>query len=124
MTTLLDARTAIHAALTGVMAWLSIILALPGDTFGTNLSFRVMASLATEDHWAMMLWVVATVGIVGLLTSSAPVRLASVLVLSTAHGALAGMFGTSNPISTATGTYGILAGLGYFLAWRRTHEGI
>ena len=119
-----DARTAIHAALTGVMAWLAIILALPGDTFGASISFRVMASMATEEHWAMAFWLVASVGLVGLLNQGRGVRLVSVLVLATMHGALAGMFWMSNPFTTGTGTYGILAALGYFLVWRRTHESV
>ena len=48
-----DARTIIHLALTAVMVWLSVVLALPGDTFTHGSSFRLMAEIASEDQWAI-----------------------------------------------------------------------
>ena len=36
---LCDGRAAIHAALTAVLAWSAVILALPSDTFSTSRSF-------------------------------------------------------------------------------------
>lgn len=119
-----DARLAIHAALTAVMAWLAVILVLPGDTFGTSKSFTRMAALGTEPVWALVFWLAACLGLVGLLTPSRGTRLASVLVLATMHGVVAGCFALSNPATTGTGTYTVLAALGYYLAWRRTDEGV
>lgn len=117
-----DARNAIHVALTAVMAWLAIILALPGDTFSRSHSFDLMARMAPEGAWAMAFWMVASVGAVGAVSPGRAVRLASVLTLSTAHGALAALLGLASPYTTASGTYGILALLGYYLAYRRTRE--
>lgn len=119
-----DARLAIHAALTAVMAWLAVVLASPGDTFGTSISFHVMAALATEEHWSMAFWLAATLGLIGLTTPHRGLRLGAVLVLATMHGVVAGCFVLGNPATTGTGTYAVLAGLGYYLAWRRTDEGL
>lgn len=119
-----DARLAIHAALTGVMAWLALVLALPGDTFGTSPTFALMQRLGSEDGWAMVFWLVASIGLTGLGSTARWWRLASVLALSTAHGVVAILFVLGNPLTTATGTYAVLALLGYYLAWRRTDEGL
>ena len=119
-----DARTMIHAALTGVMVWLSFVLVLPGDTFAKGSSFQLMAKIATEDHWAMAFWIVASVGLSGLTTSSRVLRLLSVLVVSTMHGVFSLLLVLANPLNTGTGTYAIFAALGYYLAWRRAREGI
>lgn len=119
-----DARLAIHAALTAVMAWLALVLALPGDTFGSSRSFSFMQRLGTEDAWAVAFGLVAGFGLIGLRAVATWWRLASVLVLSTAHGVVAICFALGNPLTTATGTYAVLALLGYYLAWRRGDEGM
>lgn len=119
-----DARHAIHAALCAVMAWLSAVLALPGETFGTSMSYRLMAAMGTEEQWAAVFAVVAVAGMAGLAPWPRPLlRLFCVLLLATAHGVVALCFAGANPATTATGTYGVLAGLGYYLAWRRCDEG-
>lgn len=120
----MDGREAIHAALTAVIAWFGIVLSLPGETFAISHTFDVMASLAREDHWAMALWLVACFGLIGMFTPSMRVRLGSVLLLSTMHGVIALCFALASPRTTGSGTYGILAGLGYYLAYRRTTEGV
>ena len=71
-----------------------------------------------------VIWMVASVGAAGLLTASRPMRLVSVLVLATAHGVVALSFVLGNPATTGTGTYAVLAGLGYYLGWRRTDDGV
>ncbi len=119
-----DARVAIHLALTAIMAWLAIVLILPGDTFFGNRSFTLMARMASEDHWAMVFWVTASVGLTGLTTRSAILRLTSVLALATMHGVFALLLFCANPVSSGTGTYMIVAGLGYYLSWRRSREGV
>ena len=119
-----DARLALHLALTLIMAWLAMVLAWPGDTFGTSQSYAIMRRIAPEEAWAMAFWMVASVGAAGLLTTNRPVRLVSVLVLATAHGVVALSFVLGNPATTGTGTYAVLAGLGYYLGWRRTGDGV
>ena len=119
-----DAQLAIHAALAAVMAWFAVVLAIPGSTFSTGVSYRAMAQLATEESWAMACWFVATMGLVGLLTPSRTVRLCTVLLMATMHGVIAISIAWSNPSGTGSGTYAVLAGLGYYLAWRRTDEGV
>ncbi len=119
-----DARTAIHAALTAVMGWLGMVLGLPGSTFSTSRTFLVMQRIGDEESWALAFWLCALVGAMGLTARSRGGRLLSVLVLATAHGLVALCLFVANPMTTATGTYGVLACLGYYLAWRRTHEGI
>ena len=119
-----DAQLAIHVGLTGVMGWIAGILAWPGETFRTGVAYAVMEQLAPENMWAMAFWLVATIGVVGLITQSRVARLLSVLVLASAHGVLALCFALANPSSTGSGTYAVLAGLGYYLAWRRSDEGV
>ena len=119
-----EAPVAIHVALTAVMGWLAIVLIVPGDTFASSPTFHVMASIAAEERWAMVFWGAASVGLAGLTTSSRLVRLVSVLLVSTMHGIVALCFVLANPVTTGTGTYSIIAGLGYYLAWRRTREGL
>ncbi len=119
-----DARVAIHAALTAVMAWLAIVLIIPGDTFASSPTFSLMADLAGEERWAMAFWGAASIGLAGITASSRVFRLVSVLVVATMHGIVAIFFVLGNPVTTGTGTYAIMAGLGYYLAWRRTREGV
>lgn len=119
-----DARVAIHLALTTVMGWLGVLLAMPDDTFGGSMSYRLMAALGPEHAWAMAFWASANLGVLGLGTPYRAVRLGSVLVLATMHGVVALCFAASNPTSTGSGTYAVLAGLGYYLAWRRADEGV
>jgi len=123
LSALRDARLALHAALTMIMAWLAVLLALPSDTFGTSQSYAVMERIAPEPVWAMSFWMVASVGVCGLFTIHRVLRLVSVLVLATAHGVLALSLVLANPATTGTGTYTVLAALGYYLAWRRTDDG-
>ncbi len=79
--------------------------------------------MASENIWAMWFWGVATVGFAGLVTDRAVVRLISALTIATAHGTFAGclMLGS---ISPGSGTYAIIAALGYYLAFRRAHAGL
>lgn len=114
-----DARMAIHVALTGVLGWLGLVLILPGDTFGTSPAWRLFARSGTEDQWAAAMWIGAVAGAVGIDTVHRWLRIMSILLLATAHGSLAILFLAGNPIGGASGTYGFLAGLGYYLAFRQ-----
>ena len=119
-----DARDVIHASLTAVLAGIAVILALPGSTFATSRSFDLMARMMPEDKWAMLFWFVASLGLCGIITPSVKLRLASVMALSTMHGAFALCIVLANPVSTGALTYSILAAQGYYLVWRRTREGV
>lgn len=120
----LDARRAIHMALCAVVAWLALVLALPGATFATSMSYRLMAALAPEQAWSGVFACVAVVGVLGLAARSRVLLLAGVLVLSTTHGVVALCLVVANPLSIATGAYGVLAGLGYYLAWRQCRDAL
>lgn len=117
-----DARVALHVALTAVMMWLAVVLAWSGGIFGSSNSYAIMHRIGPEHGWAVAFWLVASVGVSGLVTAGPLLRLASVLVLATAHGLVALSFVLSNPASTGTGTYAVLAMLGYYLAWRRADD--
>lgn len=118
-----DARIAIHIALTAVLAWLGFVLLLPVNTFDTTPAWRLFARTASEEQWAIMLFAGATAGAIGIDTHRRWLRITSVLLLSTAHGTLAFLFLISNPTGGASGTFGIVALLGYYLAWRQVRWG-
>jgi hypothetical protein len=113
-----DARMAIHTALSMVLVWLAFVLILPGNTFSTTPAWRLFAATAPEEAWAIMLFVGGIAGAVGIDTRRYILKIASILMLSTAHGTLALLFLLSNPLGGASGTYAIMALLGYYLAWR------
>lgn len=104
------------------MAWLAIVLALPGDTFGQGRGWSEFAKLASEGTWAMVFWLVASLGAMGLSTPLRALRLCSVLVLPSAYAVIAGLMLWAAPAGSGSGTYGVMAGLGYYLAWRRVAE--
>lgn len=81
-----------------------------------------MTVMGSEPAWAMVFWVVACLGVAGLLTPSRGMRLGSVPVLATMHGVMAGRLALSNPATTGTGAYAVLAAFGHYLAWRRIDE--
>ena len=124
-----DARVALHLALTVIMGWLALLLAWPGETISTSGSCAVISCISGKDAWAMAFWAmafcaVASVGAIGLSMCNRALRLFSALVLATAHGVVAISFVLGNPASIEAGTYAVLAGLGYYLAWRRTNDGV
>lgn len=118
-----DPRLAIHFALTLIMGGFGIVLALPTQTF-LNASFTVLAELGSENSWAICLWIISTMGIIGMMTSSKIIRLISVLSLATGHGVLGICFALAPQFGTGATTYIVIAGLGYYLAWRRSVEGV
>ena len=118
----MDARVAIHAALTAGMAWLAVILALPGDTFATGRGWDRFAEMGNEDTWAMVFWAVASVGAAGLAARQPLLRLCCAVTLATAYGCVALLMLWGAPAGSGSGTYSVLAGLGYYLVWGHTHE--
>lgn len=119
-----DAQIALHMALSVIMGWLVVLWARPGETFATSSSYAVRPRTGPEEAWVMAFWMVASVGVIGLSTLDRALRLVSALVLAVARGVVALSCVLSNPASFRTGTYAVLAGLGYYLAWRRTDDGI
>ena len=117
-----SALPAVHIALCAVMTWLSLALSASGDTFATSVSCRLMACIAPEPFWAVLFWAAASIGALGLVVPSRPLRLLCVLLLASAHATVALCFALSNPLTTGSGTYAVLAGLGYHLAWRQSDD--
>ena len=114
-----DTRNVLHLGLTLIMAWLGALLALPADTFSTNPAFRVMAQIGPETCWAYAFWLVATVGFISLVSANGMLRTVSSVLLGTAHGVVATCTFLGNPVGTGTGTYAVLAGMSYYLTYRR-----
>jgi hypothetical protein len=118
-----DARNGIHAGLTAIMAWLAFRLGWSDPVFATTPDFAYMARLASEHSWAVLFWVVANIGLLGLVAVNRVMRLASVLVVATAHGVIAGCLLMADE-SVWSGTYVIIACMGYYLGYRRARAGI
>lgn len=119
-----DDKVAIHTALTAIMAWFGLLLSMPGSTFTQGRGWDRFAAIASEEAWATVFGAVAIFGLLGLTTLRTQMRLASVMILSTAHGCVAIMMYLGSPLGSGSGTYAIVASLGYYLIWSRTREGI
>ena len=121
-------KLSIHVALTAIMGSFAFTLSLPGDTLHSAASFSEFARLGTEGEWVCLFLLAALTGIVGIVAPWRIVRLASTCALATAHLSLAWCFylGTAQTAgsasTTAVGTYGVVALLGYFLVWVRMFE--
>lgn len=113
-----DMRTAMHAGLTAILVWIALYLELHGGLLSTDANFHAMEVFATQRVWAVFFLAAANLGIVGLTTHKVSIQVISVLVISTAHGILAGCLILSGA-SVWSGTYAIIAIMGYFLAFRR-----
>ena len=74
-----------------------MIQALLIRNFDAAISVRLMAAMASEDHWAMAFWPVASVGFVGLPMQGQVVWPGSALVLAAMHGVVAGLLALPNP---------------------------
>ena len=118
-----DLRNGVHIGLTAIMGWLGLYLDLAHDVFATNHAFAYMSAYAPEHFWAVLFFAAANIGVLGLVANSKAARLASVLVLSTANGIFAGCLIMSGA-SIWSGTYAIIACMGYDLAVRRARVGL
>ena len=118
-----DMRIAMHAGLTAILVWLALFFELRGGLLSTDSSFHYMELLASQRVWAVFFLAAANLGIVGLITHHRLFRLISVLVVSTAHGIFAGCLILAGA-SVWSGTYAIIAVMGYFLAFRRVRAGL
>lgn len=118
-----DMRTAMHAGLTAILVWLALYFELRGGLLSGDPSFRYMELFASQRVWAVFFLAAGNMGIVGLSTRRTIFRLISVLVVSTAHGIFAGCLILAGA-SVWSGTYAIIALMGYFLAFRRVRAGV
>ncbi len=118
-----DARHAIQVGLTAILAWLAVYLDWVRTVFATDHEFSYMAHLAPEHGWAVLFLVAANIGVLGLISKARPLRLASVLVIATVHGIFAGFLLMAGA-SVWSGTFVIIAGMGYYLAYRCAREGV
>ena len=118
-----DARDVLHVGLTAITAWLGLYLDLAKNLFATHKDFTYMAAFASEHTWAIVLLASANIGVLGLVAASVVIRLASVLVVTTVIGAFAGCLFMSHA-SIWSGTYIIIAGMGYYLAYRKACVGL
>lgn len=118
-----DMRIAMHAGLTGILVWIALYFELHGGLFVSDPSFHYMELLASQRIWAVFFLATANLGIVGLITHHLLLRLVSVLVVSTAHGIFAGCLILAGA-SVWSGTYVIIASMGYCLAFRRVRAGL
>jgi hypothetical protein len=118
-----DTRETIHAGLTAILAWLALYFELHGGLLAADENFRYMALFASQRVWAVCFLAAANIGIVGLITHRSVIRLASALVVATAHGVFAGCLILAGA-SVWSGTYAIIAAMGYLLAFRRARAGL
>lgn len=118
-----DTRDMIHAGLTAILVWLALYFELHGGLLSSDLSFKYMELFASQRVWAVFFLAAANIGIVGLITHRPLFRLVSVLIIATAHGIFAGCLILAGA-SVWSGTYAIIAVMGYFLAFRRARAGL
>lgn len=120
-------QIAIHLALTLVMGWLAVAMALPGGLLAVP-AYHEFVKLATERQWTALFLLGAAVGAAGVVAPWRWVQIVSVCGLANAHLSVAYLFwlGVVHDggvtVGTAVGTYSIIAMLGYFLAWVRIFE--
>ena len=118
-----DARHVIQVGLTAILGWLAFYFDWVRNLFASSQEFSYMARLAPEHDWSVLFLVAANVGVLGLISPKRPLRLVSVLVTATIHGILAGSLLMADA-SVWSGTFVIIAGMGYYLAYRCASEGV
>lgn len=87
----------VHRAQTRLVEWLAgfqtmflgLVLFHPGDTFGTSPSFQLFRSIASEDHWAVFLFLLGVVRIGGLIVNGSRQEITPTI---RALGAIVGFF--------------------------------
>ncbi len=118
-----DARNAIQVGLTAILAWLAFYFDLAENLFLNDQGFKYMARLAPEHAWSVLFLAAANLGVIGLISSSTAVRLGSVLAIATVHGVFAGSLIMADA-SVWSGTFIIIAAMGYYLAYRQSRVGL
>jgi uncharacterized membrane protein YbaN (DUF454 family) len=107
---LADGWLVLHFATCAIPAWFALVLSLPGNTFEASASsYSHLAAITTEHTFAMVSCVVAVFSAMAWFINGPWVWLASCVMLSGWHGALAALIWTANPLGTGGGTYAVLA---------------
>lgn len=114
----------IHVTLSLVLIGLGAILLLPSNTFGTTPAWSKFAEVGSETTWGIIFILVGGAGSLGIDTSRHWLKVASVLILATAHGTLSTMFLRGNPVGGASWTFAMIAVQGYYLVWRLIYAGM
>ena len=112
-------RNGIHIGLTAILAWLAFYFDVAHNVFANETVFAYMARFGNEHTWSVLFLLAANIGTIGVFATNPAARLASVLVVATTHGVFAGSLIMSHA-SVWSGTYAIIAGMGYYLAYRVT----
>ena len=113
----LDGTYVGRVALTAVLAWWTIVLLLPGRTFGAG-SGAWFTEVASEPAWATFFGAGAVVCGSALFVRAPTWRLVSALVAACVFGVMAYGYWAGNPRGTGTGTYLVLAAWANWLAFR------
>lgn len=117
------ARNAIQIGLTAILGWLAFYLDLVPALFASEHGFKYMAKLAPEHAWSVVFLAACNIGVLGLLSHNAAIRLSSVLVIATVHGVVAGSLLLADT-SVWSGVFVIVAGMGYYLAYCHSKAGL
>lgn len=94
-------------------------MSLPGNTFAQGHGWDGFAALASEETWAIVFACIGLLSGAWIGSPFAYARFLSVVLITSAHGSIALMMLRAAPVGSGAGTYGILAGLGYYLLWRQ-----
>jgi hypothetical protein len=113
-----------HASLTAVMAFVSVVFIESDSIFLKNQNFNVMFKIIEQKSWASVFFSAAIFGICGLITRSIKVKIASVFALSTIHGVFALFIMLSTPMSFGAVACFVLACQAYHLVWRTSCDGV
>lgn len=98
-------------------AW-SIVLGLPGDTFGSSPSYAVMQAIAPAPVWAALFAGLAALQLGGVLLEKRRARRLGSLAAVGLWGLVAFMLGLANPASTGPWCYALVAGSSACAYWR------
>lgn len=89
--------------------WWAFIMLLPLDTFGSSVGYDTMEKVASETVWGLFFFALATGHFVGLLTGHKKLIKANCMISVVVWLFVATMLVMSNPLSTGTGMYFLVA---------------
>lgn len=90
-------------------AYWALILAWPGDSFMTSLSYRAMDHFADELWWAGAAAILALLPVLAFVARRVWLRLVAMILHVGWWSFIATMIFSSNPASTGWGIYALLA---------------
>lgn len=95
--------------LTFIPLWFAFILMLQGHTFDTSKTYAMMAIVMSEENWALYSGGMVFVVMACWFSDNYYALLFQNCLLMAWHGLVALCVFLANPLTTGTGTYGILA---------------